>query len=78
MIAGGILGIIVIISVVIAIIVICCKRQQKAKDRGKEGVPLKGVWKHLLEQENMVQNFTHPYDTSLLLQHYSVKNTVFH
>lgn len=41
-IAGGILAIIVIISVVIAVVVICCKRQQ-GKNRGKEGVPLKGV-----------------------------------
>ncbi|XP_060778092.1 coagulation factor IIIa [Neoarius graeffei] len=42
-IAGGILVVIIIISAVIAAIVIVSKRQKEAKNREKEGVPLKGV-----------------------------------
>lgn len=42
-IAGAILSIIVIISVVIAVIVLCYKRQQRAKNKAKERVPLRHV-----------------------------------
>ncbi|KAI4871259.1 hypothetical protein NFI96_019787 [Prochilodus magdalenae] len=42
-IAVAILGIIVIISLVIAVTVVCCKRQQKARRRGKEGLPLNAI-----------------------------------
>ncbi|XP_062848281.1 coagulation factor IIIa [Trichomycterus rosablanca] len=42
-IATAILSILILIAVAIAVAVICCKRRQKAKRKGKEGVPLRGV-----------------------------------